>query len=183
MIDQAPTDNKIMFVVPFKLNKYNMSNVKSLDICAFLDWSHLESMVFWIYIEQFKGISFYFYSDLLEREFALELIRTLVQTVESPKGLSGNICPREVPRVIWLSEGPTVGKFSIQSLRTFHCFSDFGLQKPKNVRPKIALEKQWVWTCQSLTLLNPYFCGWIKKPVYSAQGIVLLFVRLHSQWF
>ena len=29
-------------------------------------------------------------------------IHTVVQTVKSPKGLSGKICPREVPRVICL---------------------------------------------------------------------------------
>ena len=33
------------------------------------------------------------------------LTQAMVQTVESPKGLSGKICAREVPRVIRLSQG------------------------------------------------------------------------------
>ena len=53
--------------------------------------------------------------------------------------------------------------FFRQSLRTFPCLSDFGLQKPKKMWPRVApwacLEKQWVWTCSSLTVLNPDFGG------------------------
>ena len=50
------------------------------------------------------------------------------------------------PRVkVWLPEGPPVGKVSRQSL--WSC----------------SMEKQWVWTCSSLTELNPDFCGWGNK--------------------
>ena len=74
----------------------------------------------------------------------------IIQTVKSPKGLSGKICPREVPKVIRLSQGaqpqgkvslpkePLMGKFFRQSLRMFHCLSDVGLQKPKKMRPRVA---------------------------------------------
>ena len=40
----------------------------------------------------------------------------LVQTAESPKGLS--VQPQ---RKVWLPKGPPFGKFSRQTLRTFHC--------------------------------------------------------------
>ena len=36
--------------------------------------------------------------------YVLGLLLDVVQTVESPKGLSGKICPREFPRVIRLSK-------------------------------------------------------------------------------
>ena len=64
---------------------------------------------------------------------------------------------------VCLPEGPPVGKFFRKSLRTFHCLSDFGLRKPKKVWPSVApwacLEKQWVQTSLSLTVLNPDFGG------------------------
>ena len=65
----------------------------------------------------------------------------LVQTVESPKGLSGKFCPREEQpwRKVWLSEGPPVGKFSKQTLRIFHCFSDFWIEILKIMRPRVSL--------------------------------------------
>ena len=69
---------------------------------------------------------------------------TLVQTVENPKGLSWQICPRVVPRMlrhiitvlrvmwlpwwaqpqrkVWLLKGPPMSKFFQLNLRTFHCF-------------------------------------------------------------
>ena len=103
----------------------------------------------------------------------------MVQTVKSPKGLSCKICPREVPRVIrlsreaqprgkvWLPEGPPAGKFFRQSLRTFHFWSDFGLQKPKTMWPRVGpwacLEKQLVLTCSSLTVFNPDLGDWRTK--------------------
>ena len=123
---------------------------------------------------------------------------TLVQTVKSSKGLSGQICPREVPRVIrlsqgaqprgkvWLPERPPVGKFFRQTLRTFHCLSDFGLQKPKKKRAKVAQwacqEKQWVRTCSSLTVFNPDFGGWRTKSVYIQQLTVHAVQRNWISW-
>ena len=78
-------------------------------------------------------------------------LQALVKTVKSPKGLSGKICP------------PPVGKFFRQSLRTIHCLSDPGLQKPKKMQPRVALwacqEKQWARSCPSLTVVNPDFGG------------------------
>ena len=89
------------------------------------------------------------------------------------QGLSGKICHKEVPRVIRLSQGTQprgkvclpeelpMGKFLRQSLRTFHCLSDFWVQKTKKMRPRVApwacLEKQLVWTCSSLRVLNSDF--------------------------
>ena len=65
-------------------------------------------------------------------------------------------------------KGPSVG---LQSLRTFHCLPDFVLQKAKKVRlwvaPWACLEKQWVWTCLSRTVLNPDFGGWRAKSAES----------------
>ena len=106
---------------------------------------------------------------------------SLVQTVKSPKRLSVKICPRDVLREIrlfwggqpqgkvWLPKGPPMGNFFRQSMMTFHCLSDFGLQKPKQMRPRVApwacLEKQWVVNCSSLTVLNPDFGGWRTKSV------------------
>ena len=47
--------------------------------------------------------------------------------------------------VVWknLPEGPPMGKFIRQSLWTFHCLSDFGLQKPKKMRPELPHGLVW----------------------------------------
>ena len=62
-----------------------------------------------------------------------------------------------------ITQGTSRGLIYRQSLRTFHCLSDFGLHKPKKMWPRVdpwaCLEKQWVWTCSSLTVLNPDFGG------------------------
>ena len=61
-------------------------------------------------------------------------LKGLVQTVKSPKGLSGICFPR----------GPPKGKFARQSLMTFHCLSDFGLQQLKGWgAPTVALGLVW----------------------------------------
>ena len=48
-----------------------------------------------------------------------------------------------------ITQGTSHGQIVRQSLRTFHCLSDFGLHKPKKMRLKVGpwacLEKQWVW--------------------------------------
>ena len=63
------------------------------------------------------------------------------------------------PRESLISRGTSVENFFRQSLRTFHCFSDFELQKPKKMRPWVAswacLEKHWVHLIRSDTVLQP----------------------------
>ena len=43
-----------------------------------------------------------------------------------------------------------MGKFFRQSLRTFHCLSDFGLQKSKKMKPRVA-----PWACLGQTVEQP----------------------------
>ena len=106
----------------------------------------------------------------------------LVQTVESLLGLSQKIYPREFRRVIrlswraqprgkvWWPEGTPVGKFFRQSLRTFHCFSDFWIKTVKIMRPRVAprvdTEHIPVLLQWCLIVLNPDFTGVIRKCVY-----------------
>ena len=59
------------------------------------------------------------------------------------------------------TQGTSRGQIFRQSLRTFHCLSDLGLQKPKKMGPSIApwacLEKEWVRTCSCLTLVRFWY--------------------------
>ena len=61
--------------------------------------------------------------------------------------------------VVWKNL-PFVGS---EGNQTFPRGADFGLQQPKKMSPRVApwecVEKQWVWTCSSLTVLNPDFSG------------------------
>ena len=65
-------------------------------------------------------------------------------------------------RKVWLPVGPLVGKFSWQTLRTFHCFSDFLIKIVKFLRPRVALGltlNKPVLPNGSLTVLKPDFTG------------------------
>ena len=67
--------------------------------------------------------------------------------MESKRGLSGKNLP---------SGGP-------KGYQTFPRGAYFKLKKPKKMRPRVApwacLEKQWVRTCSSLTVVIPDFGG------------------------
>ena len=58
--------------------------------------------------------------------------------------LSGNICPREIPKVSPKRQSDYLRDlmweiFFKKTLKIFHCFSDFGIKIPKIVRPRVAL--------------------------------------------
>ena len=60
-----------------------------------------------------------------------------------------------------------MGKFFRQSLRTFHCFSNFRIQTVKIMRPRLAprvnTEHIPVLAAQTLKSVNPDFTGLIQK--------------------
>ena len=90
-------------------------------------------------------------------------VQSVVQTVKSPKGLSGKIRPRDVLRVIRLTRGTSHDQIFQKIPEDFSLFVRLWASKPKKMRPRVApwacLEKQWVRTCSSLTVLNPDFGG------------------------
>ena len=74
-------------------------------------------------------------------------------------------------RKVWLPKGPPVGKFSRQTPRTFHCFSDFWIKTVKIMRPRVSLGLLLnifqSYLGGSLMVLNSGFTGVILKSVQS----------------